>query len=67
MEYLSARPAGRGPGPMVTTYGQYYDMVEDMRAAAQHAKAKHTAKSVERGATTWCWIPVISGLPSTNR
>ena len=34
---------------MVTTYGQYYDMVEDMRAAAQHAKAKHTAKSIEAG------------------
>ncbi|HSE53550.1 MAG TPA: DNA gyrase modulator, partial [Gemmatimonadales bacterium] len=48
-EYLSARPAGKVAGPMVTTYGQYYDMVEDMRAAAQHAKAKHTAKSVEAG------------------
>jgi TldD protein len=48
-EYLSARPAGKVAGPMVTTYGQYYDMVEDLRAAAQHAKAKHTAKSVEAG------------------
>jgi TldD protein len=48
-EYLSARPAGRVAGPTVTTYGQYYNMVEDMRAAAEHAKAKHTAKSVEAG------------------
>jgi TldD protein len=48
-EYLSARPAGRVVGPTATTYGQYYDMVEDLRAAAGHAKEKHTAKSVEAG------------------
>jgi len=48
-EYLSARPAGRVAGPTVTTYGQYYDMVEDMRAAAEHARLKHQAKSVEAG------------------
>ena len=48
-EYLSARPAGRVAGPSVTTYGQYYDMVEDLRAAAGHAAQKHQAKSVEAG------------------
>src|SRR5688500_1122701 len=70
-EYLSARPAGKVAGRMVTTYGQYYDMVEDMRAAAQHAKATHTAQSVEAGrydlvldpSHLWLTIPESVGHP----
>jgi TldD protein len=48
-EYLSARPAGRIAGPAMTTYGASYDMIEDMKTAAQQAKAKHGAKSVDAG------------------
>ena len=48
-EYLSARPSGRIAGPAMTTYSASYDMIEDMRTAAQQAKSKHQAKSVEAG------------------
>lgn len=48
-EYLSGRPAGKVKGPATTTYGDYYDMVEDAAAAGAQAKAKHQAKSVEPG------------------
>ncbi len=48
-EYLSGRPAGKIQGPAVQTYGQFYDMVEDARLAAEQATAKVSAKSVEAG------------------
>jgi TldD protein len=48
-EYLSARPGGKVHGPATVTYGSYYDMVEDARAAGAQAKAKHAAKSVVAG------------------
>lgn len=49
-EYMSASPAGKIKTPAgVTVYGNYYDMLEDATVAAQHAKEKLTAKSVEAG------------------
>ncbi len=48
-EYLSARPAGKRPGPAAMTYGDYYDMVEDAVMAAEQAKEKAAAKSVVAG------------------
>ena len=47
-EYLDAKPAGKLPG-VTTRYTTSYDMIEDVIAAAQQARAKHTAKSVEPG------------------
>ena len=49
-EYMSASPAGKIKTPAgVTVYGNHYDMLEDATVAAQHAKEKLTAKSVEAG------------------
>lgn len=49
-EYMSADPAGKIKTPAgVTVYGSHYDMLEDATFAAQHAKEKLTAKSVEAG------------------
>ena len=49
-EYMSASPAGKIKTPAgVTVYGSHYDMLEDATVAAQHAKEKLTAKSVEAG------------------
>jgi TldD protein len=49
-EYMSARPAGKVVTPTgATVYGTYYDIVEDARAAAKEARAKHTARTVEAG------------------
>ena len=49
-EYLSARPAGKVQTPAgPTVYGRSYDMVEDARMAAEQAREKLSAKSVEAG------------------
>jgi len=49
-EYMSASPAGKIKTPAgVTVYGKSYDMLEDATVAAQHAKEKLTAKTVEAG------------------
>ena len=47
-EYLAARPSGKLAG-VTTRYTTSYDMIEDVTAAAQQARAKHAAKSVEPG------------------
>ncbi|GAB3957739.1 TldD/PmbA family protein [Spirosoma harenae] len=47
-EYLQANPADKVTG-ITTRYNKGYDMLEDVTAAAQQAKAKHGAKSVEAG------------------
>ena len=47
-EYLQANPADKVTG-VTTRYNKGYDMLEDATAAAQQARAKHTAKSVEAG------------------
>lgn len=47
-EYLDVRPESKIPG-VTTRYKNHYDMVEDAIAAAQQAKAKHEAKTVEAG------------------
>jgi TldD protein len=47
-EYLQANPSDKLPG-ITTRYNKGYDMLEDVTAAAQQAKAKLTAKSVEAG------------------
>jgi len=47
-EYLQANPSDKVTG-ITTRYGMGYDMLEDVTAAAQQARAKHTAKSVEAG------------------
>ncbi|GAB4032621.1 TldD/PmbA family protein [Spirosoma gilvum] len=47
-EYLQTNPADKVTG-ITTRYNKGYDMLEDVIAAAQQAKAKHTAKSVEAG------------------
>ncbi|MFQ5605833.1 MAG: TldD/PmbA family protein [bacterium] len=47
-EYLDALPASKIPG-ITTRYGKHYDMVEDATAAAQQAREKLSAKSVEPG------------------
>jgi TldD protein len=47
-EYLQANPADKITG-ITTRYNKGYDMLEDVTAAAQQARAKHTAKSVEAG------------------
>ena len=51
-EYLDALAADKVPGPAGASsinYRNSYDMVEDAKLAAEQAKAKHTAKSVEAG------------------
>jgi TldD protein len=47
-EYLDVRPESKIAG-VTTRYKNHYDMVEDAAAAAQQAKAKHSAKTVEAG------------------
>jgi TldD protein len=47
-EYLDAKPSGKLAGE-TTRYTSSYDMIEDVTAAAQQARAKHAAKSVEPG------------------
>ncbi len=47
-EYLSGNAASKMTG-VTTRYGKYYDIIEDAAAAAQQARAKHTAKAVEPG------------------
>jgi TldD protein len=47
-EYLDAKPSGKLAG-VTTRYTTSYDMIEDVTAAAQQARAKHAAKSVEPG------------------
>ncbi|HEY1057033.1 MAG TPA: TldD/PmbA family protein, partial [Emticicia sp.] len=47
-EYLQANPSDKVTG-ITTRYNKGYDMLEDVTAAAQQAKAKLTAKSVEAG------------------
>ncbi|RFS14253.1 TldD/PmbA family protein [Emticicia sp. C21] len=47
-EYLQANPSDKIAG-ITTRYNKGYDMLEDVTAAAQQAKAKLTAKSVEAG------------------
>lgn len=49
-EYLSARPNGKIKTPAgALVYGSSYDMLEDARLAAEQAKEKQKAKSVEAG------------------
>jgi len=49
-EYMSASPAGKIKTLAgATVYGKHYDMLEDATFAAQHAKEKLTAKTVEAG------------------
>ena len=49
-EYLSAAPAARIMTPAgVPVYGNSYNMLEDAKLAAEQAKAKQNAKSVEPG------------------
>jgi TldD protein len=47
-EYLDAKPQDKIAG-ITTRYKQSYDMLEDVAAAAQQAKAMHTAESVKPG------------------
>jgi TldD protein len=47
-DYLDTKPSGKRPG-VTTRYTDSYDMLEDVTAAAQQARAKHGAKSVEPG------------------
>ncbi len=47
-EYLEGHNSGKYPG-ITTRYGLSYDMIEDARAAATHAKEKLSARSVEPG------------------
>ncbi|MDZ4673523.1 MAG: TldD/PmbA family protein, partial [Gemmatimonadota bacterium] len=49
-EYLSAQPSGKVQTPVGTLYNHSsYDMLEDARLAAEHAREKLSAKSVEAG------------------
>ncbi|MEO8227429.1 MAG: TldD/PmbA family protein [Gemmatimonadota bacterium] len=48
-EYLSARPSGKISGPGPRKYGNFYDMLEDVRLAAPQAREKLKAKSVLAG------------------
>jgi len=49
-EYLSASPAGKVKTPAgALTYSGSYDMMEDARLAAEQAREKQKAKSVEAG------------------
>ena len=47
-EYLTPNPAGKRPG-VTTRYTSSYDMVEDVTAAAQQAREKLGARTVEAG------------------
>ncbi|MDZ7343688.1 MAG: TldD/PmbA family protein [candidate division KSB1 bacterium] len=47
-EYLDAQSVDKTPG-VTTRYKHSYDMIEDAKAAAQQAKEKLTAKTVEAG------------------
>ncbi|WP_461147037.1 TldD/PmbA family protein [Spirosoma pulveris] len=47
-EYLQVNPADKVTG-ITTRYNKGYDMLEDVKAAAKQARAKHAAKSVEAG------------------
>jgi len=47
-EYLEPRASSKVTG-VTTRYGKHYDLIEDATAAAQQARAKHTAKTVEPG------------------
>ena len=48
-EYLSALPSGKVHLPVGTLYNTSYDMLEDVQMAAEHAREKLTARSVEPG------------------
>lgn len=48
-EYLAARPSGKVALPVGTLYSTSYDMLEDARIAAEQAREKLTAKSVDAG------------------
>ena len=50
-EYFDARAADKvqAAGGVTTLYGKSYDIVEDARSAAKHAREKLTAKTVEPG------------------
>jgi len=50
-EYFDARPADKvqAAGGVTTLYRNSYDIVEDARAAAKHAREKLTAKTIEPG------------------
>jgi len=48
-EYLSASPAGKVQVPTGVLYNTSYDMLEDARLAAEQARQKLSAKSVEAG------------------
>ncbi len=50
-EYLEGRKEDKVPG-ITTRYGDSYDMVEDAKMAAEQARAKLTARSVEPGKYT---------------
>ena len=47
-EYMSGAPGSKIAG-VTARYGNNYDMLEDATAAAQQAREKHSAKSVEAG------------------
>ncbi len=47
-EYLSGRAESKVAG-ITARYGKHYDMLEDATAAAQQAREKHAAKTVEPG------------------
>lgn len=69
-EYLQVNPADKVTG-ITTRYNKGYDMLEDVVAAAQQAKQKLTAKSVEAGkydlvldpSHTWLTIHESVGHP----
>ena len=48
-EYLAARPSGKVATPVGILYGTSYDMLEDARLAAEQAREKLRAKSVDAG------------------
>ncbi|WP_461140859.1 TldD/PmbA family protein [Spirosoma pomorum] len=69
-EYLQANPKDKVTG-VTTRYNKGYDMLEDITAAAQQAREKTTAKSVEAGkydlvldpSHTWLTIHESVGHP----
>jgi TldD protein len=48
-EYLQIKPQDRIEGPATILYDRSYDILEDVKLAAEQAKQKHTAKSVTPG------------------
>ncbi len=71
-EYLDGRPADRIVTPAgAVVYGRSYNMIEDARFAAEHAREKQKAKSVEAGkwdlvldpSHTWLTIHESVGHP----